>query len=110
MLAYSVFPPATRTCCSPCLTKLLHLPRLALTVLTYSVIPTQHRLLWVDSVELVWVTYLSFYGQQQRGKMAEEAAAAGGDGPIITQVGWETAVPVPAFVAGKIPEYTSKYE
>lgn len=58
-------------------------------VLTYSVIPTQHRLLWVDSVELVWVTYLSFYGQQQRSKLAEEAAAAGGGGPIITQVGWE---------------------
>jgi hypothetical protein len=35
-------------------------------LLTYGIIPVQHRLLFVDAVELVWVTILSLYGQQQR--------------------------------------------
>ena len=33
---------------------------------TYGIIPVQHRLLFVDAVELVWVSILSMYGQQQR--------------------------------------------
>lgn len=33
---------------------------------TYGIIPVQHRLLFVDAVELVWVCILSTYGQQQR--------------------------------------------
>lgn len=28
-------------------------------VITYGVVPTQHRLLWVDCVEIVWVIILS---------------------------------------------------
>jgi protein Mpv17 len=43
-------------------------------VLTYGMIPMQHRLLFVDAMELVWVGMLSFYGQQQRRK--HEVAAA----------------------------------
>lgn len=35
-------------------------------VCTYGIIPVQHRLLFVDAVELVWVCILSTYGQQQR--------------------------------------------
>lgn len=46
---------------------------------TYGVIPVQHRLLFVDAVELVWVSILSMYGQQQRQKM--EAAAEPGGAP-----------------------------
>ena len=35
-------------------------------ICTYGIIPVQHRLLFVDAVELVWVCILSTYGQQQR--------------------------------------------
>lgn len=35
-------------------------------VCTYGIIPVQHRLLFVDTVELIWVCILSTYGQQQR--------------------------------------------
>ena len=41
-------------------------------VVTYFVIPVQHRLLWVDMVELVWVTVLSAYGQKQRQQREDE--------------------------------------
>ncbi|KAK9835781.1 hypothetical protein WJX74_007794 [Apatococcus lobatus] len=40
--------------------------------ITYNYIPTEHKLLWVNMVELSWVSILSFYGQQQR----ERAIAA----------------------------------
>lgn len=55
-------------------------------VVTYGVIPVQHRLLFVDAVELVWVSILSLYGQQQRAKAQEfepavvACALPGGDG------------------------------
>lgn len=55
-------------------------------VITYGVIPVQHRLLWVDAVELVWVTILSVYGQQRREELARQAAAAGVQGQPVTQV------------------------
>lgn len=51
----------------------------------------QHRLLWVDAVELVWVTILSMYGQQQRDKLAAQAAAVGIEGVPVTQM----SVPLP---------------
>ena len=35
-------------------------------ICTYGIIPVQHRLLFVDTVELLWVCILSTYGQQQR--------------------------------------------
>ncbi len=66
-------------------------PPLTNTVITYGVIPVQHRLLWVDAVELVWVTILSMYGQQQREKLAEQATAAGIEGVPVTQM----SVPLP---------------
>lgn len=46
-------------------------------LLTYGVIPVQHRLLFVDSVELVWVSILSMYGQQQRREREETGAGPG---------------------------------
>ena len=67
------------------------LPNRPSTVITYGVVPVQHRLLWVDAVELVWVTILSMYGQQQRDKLAAQAAAAGIEGPAVTQM----SVPLP---------------
>lgn len=41
-------------------------------VFTYGVIPVQHRVLFVDAVELVWVSILSIYGQQQRSETFEQ--------------------------------------
>jgi len=35
-------------------------------IFTYGIIPVQHRLLFVDTIELAWVCILSTYGQQQR--------------------------------------------
>ncbi|CAN0400732.1 unnamed protein product, partial [Discosporangium mesarthrocarpum] len=40
-------------------------------VMTYGVIPTENRLLWVDTVEIVWVTILS----QQAAEQAKEQAS-----------------------------------
>ncbi|GAB4824113.1 hypothetical protein N2152v2_011159 [Parachlorella kessleri] len=40
-------------------------------IVTYGLLPVQHRLLFVDAVELVWVTILSVYGQQQRHALEE---------------------------------------
>ena len=31
-------------------------------IITYGVIPVQHRLLWVDMVEVLWVVILSLTG------------------------------------------------
>lgn len=72
-------------------------------IITYGVIPVQHRLLWVDSIELVWVTILSLYGQQQRDKAAEAAAAAGmGEGVPVTQM--SSALPGAAGQGGDAAE------
>jgi len=45
-------------------------------LLTYGVIPLEHRLLWVDFVEIVWVTILSFIGNTARSEKEKEAFAA----------------------------------
>jgi hypothetical protein len=44
-------------------------------LLTYGVIPIQHRLIFVDTVELIWVCVLSTYGQRLR-EQAEPVACA----------------------------------
>ena len=44
-------------------------------IITYGVIPVQHRLLWVDIVEVAWVVVLSLTGNASHGS-AEEAEAA----------------------------------
>lgn len=56
-------------------------------IFTYGVIPVEHRLLFVDSVELAWVSILSVYAQQQRTNRMHGLAPAmvacalpGGDG------------------------------
>ena len=46
-------------------------------IITYGVIPVRHRLLWVDSVDLVWCAILASFGAEEAGaaEVAEEAAA-----------------------------------
>ena len=50
-------------------------------VVTYGVVPVENRLLWVDAVEIVWVTILAtqaaaLAGTDKAGEEEEEAAAA----------------------------------
>jgi len=40
-------------------------------IFTYGFIPQQHRLLWVDVCEIVWVTILSYVGNQKRKEALE---------------------------------------
>jgi len=40
-------------------------------IITYTVIPTQHKLLWVNSCELVWVTFLSLIANERRRETKE---------------------------------------
>eukprot|EP00245_Coleochaete_scutata_P005316 TRINITY_DN18776_c0_g1_i1.p1 TRINITY_DN18776_c0_g1~~TRINITY_DN18776_c0_g1_i1.p1 ORF type:complete len:417 (+),score=54.99 TRINITY_DN18776_c0_g1_i1:37-1287(+) len=45
-------------------------------LVTYGVIPVEQRLLWVDMVELVWVTILSTYSNKKVDDSAEDPAEA----------------------------------
>ena len=49
-------------------------------VVTYTVVPVEHRLLWVDFVEIIWVVILSFTGSQL-------SKDADGEGPSIEDIG-----------------------
>jgi len=42
--------------------------------ITYSIIPTEHRLLWVDGIEVAWVTFLSMVasGESHVGPLQDE--------------------------------------
>lgn len=44
-------------------------------LLTYSVIPQEHRLLWVDTVEIVWVTLLSYMASKYQAREAGAGSA-----------------------------------
>jgi hypothetical protein len=44
--------------------------------LTFTLVPAHHRLLWVDMVDLAWVTLLAAYGAQRRAKRAARYQAA----------------------------------
>ncbi|KAJ0054123.1 hypothetical protein Pint_02197 [Pistacia integerrima] len=44
-------------------------------VITYSVIPVEQRLLWVDCVELIWVTILSTYSNEKSEARISESAS-----------------------------------
>ena len=53
-------------------------------VVTYGLVPVENRLLWVDTVEILWVTILSRQAAKAEeealaAKAEEEALAAGGE-------------------------------
>lgn len=51
-------------------------------LVTYGVIPVEQRLLWVDCVELVWVTILStLSNKKSEERLLEESAEAGSSSP-----------------------------
>ena len=49
-------------------------------IVTYGLIPQQHRLLWVDVMEIIWVTILSYVGNQKRKEALEVSQEAVEDG------------------------------
>lgn len=42
-------------------------------LVTYTLIPLQHRVLWVDTVELVWASVLSMHGSHERQRSIAQA-------------------------------------
>ncbi|CAI0549855.1 unnamed protein product [Linum tenue] len=45
-------------------------------LITYGVVPVEQRLLWVDSVELIWVTILSTYSNEKsEARISDDAAS-----------------------------------
>ena len=48
-------------------------------LLTYTVIPTRFKLLWVDVVEVVWITYLSIVANKQTQNLVDEVVVAAPD-------------------------------
>ncbi|XVE50349.1 hypothetical protein DITRI_Ditri01bG0155400 [Diplodiscus trichospermus] len=51
-------------------------------LITYGVIPLEQRLLWVDCVELIWVTILSTYSNEKSEARISEAAPAEADSSL----------------------------
>ena len=49
-------------------------------LLTYTLIPLQGRLLWVDAVDLLWVSVLATYAAQRRGREEERQRRRMGSG------------------------------
>ncbi|GAV91202.1 Mpv17_PMP22 domain-containing protein [Cephalotus follicularis] len=53
-------------------------------LITYGVIPVEQRLLWVDCVELIWVTILSTYSNEKsEARISEVPAEANSSSPFI---------------------------
>ncbi|XP_028082721.1 uncharacterized protein LOC114284036 isoform X2 [Camellia sinensis] len=54
-------------------------------LITYGVIPVEQRLLWVDCVELIWVTILSTYSNEKsEQRISDIPAEANSDSPSIS--------------------------
>lgn len=51
-------------------------------VVTYGLIPVQHRLLFVDAVELVWVVILSLHCASERRSGEAVSEGSGGEAKI----------------------------
>ncbi|XP_019154080.1 PREDICTED: uncharacterized protein LOC109150586 isoform X1 [Ipomoea nil] len=53
-------------------------------LITYGVIPVEQRLLWVDCVELIWVTILSTYSNEKsEARISEESVEATSNPPSV---------------------------
>ena len=48
-------------------------------LITYGLIPVEQRLLWVDSVEIVWVTILSMFANEK----AQQRLEQGDEGVLV---------------------------
>ncbi|KAM7498741.1 hypothetical protein LguiA_023155 [Lonicera macranthoides] len=55
-------------------------------LITYGVVPVEQRLLWVDCVELIWVTILSTYSNEKsEARISEAPAEANLDPPLLSR-------------------------
>lgn len=45
-------------------------------LITYTVIPTRYKLMWVDTMEVLWITYLSLVANEAKKKETNATAAA----------------------------------
>jgi hypothetical protein len=52
-------------------------------VITYTVIPSEHKVLWVDSVEIVWATILCLVVNEKRSKSVDTLAALETSAPAV---------------------------
>lgn len=52
-------------------------------IITYGVVPVEQRLLWVDCVELLWVTILSMYSNEKAEKRILEAGGIEAGQPVV---------------------------
>ncbi|KAJ9153619.1 hypothetical protein P3X46_027043 [Hevea brasiliensis] len=52
-------------------------------LITYGVIPVEQRLLWVDCVELIWVTILSTYSNEKSEARISETPAEAGSSSLL---------------------------
>uniref|UniRef100_A0A6N2KZA6 Uncharacterized protein n=1 Tax=Salix viminalis TaxID=40686 RepID=A0A6N2KZA6_SALVM len=50
-------------------------------LITYGVIPLEQRLLWVDCVELIWVTILSTYSNEKSEARISDATSEANSSP-----------------------------
>eukprot|EP00242_Pyramimonas_sp_CCMP2087_P001793 CAMPEP_0198229006 /NCGR_PEP_ID=MMETSP1445-20131203/113896_1 /TAXON_ID=36898 /ORGANISM="Pyramimonas sp., Strain CCMP2087" /LENGTH=438 /DNA_ID=CAMNT_0043909443 /DNA_START=485 /DNA_END=1801 /DNA_ORIENTATION=+ len=55
----------------------------AVHVITYTVIPSEHKVLWVDTVEIVWATILCLVVNEKRGKSVDTLAALETSAPAV---------------------------
>jgi hypothetical protein len=75
-------------------------------IFTYGLIPQQHRLLWVDVCEIVWVTILSYVGNQKRKEaleVAQEAVGEGSEDVSPVSVIGQLSCALPSAVSGGMP-------
>lgn len=75
-------------------------------IVTYGLVPQQHRLLWVDVMEIIWVTILSYVGNQKRKEalaVSSEAVEDGTEdvGPVAV-IG-QVSCALPSAVSGGNP-------
>lgn len=55
-------------------------------LITYGVVPVEQRLLWVDCVELIWVTILSMYSNEKSEARILEASSEGNSDPAMNSM------------------------
>ena len=75
-------------------------------IITYGIVPQQHRLLWVDVCEIVWVTILSYVGNQKRKEalgVAQEAVNQGDEDVGPVSVIGQVSCALPTGVSGGNP-------
>lgn len=64
-------------------------------IITYTVIPSQHKVLWVDAVEILWATILCLMVNEKREQVVDAVKAL--DGSVVQEGVYES---IETFVTG----------